>query len=138
MVLLVLLLVVLLSVCVTAQAETKKFSGASEAIKWIRKNQPEDLTVEGKFKPVDLLKVRNAMPEGSDFHFHVTWGEVHYTDESTEIVLGAKKAVTEEHIEALISLCPNLRLIDNSQNRSPSNEVMIRLMEKYPDIIPIQ
>ena len=64
-VLLALLLVVLLGMCAGAQAETKKFSGASEAIKWIKKNQPEELTVEGKFKPADLLKVKNVMPEGS-------------------------------------------------------------------------
>ena len=53
--LIVLLAVLLLGVCATAQAETKKFSGASEALKWIKKNQPEELTVEGKFKPADLL-----------------------------------------------------------------------------------
>ena len=57
MALLALLLVVLLGLGVAAQAETKKFSGASEALKWIKKNQPEELTVEGKFKPADLLKV---------------------------------------------------------------------------------
>ena len=108
-VLLALLLVVLLGMCAGAQAETKKFSGASEAIKWIKKNQPEELTVEGKFKPADLLKVKNAMPEGSEFHFRVTWGDVVYTDESTEIILGGKKAVSEAQLEAIISLCPNIR-----------------------------
>ena len=133
-VLLALLLVVLLGMCAGAQAETKKFSGASEAIKWIKKNQPEELTVEGKFKPADLLKVKNAMPEGSEFHFRVTWGDVVYTDESTEIILGGKKAVSEAQLEAIISLCPNIRLIDNSKNQQPSNDVMIPLMEKYPDI----
>ena len=133
-VLLALLLVVLLGMCTGAQAETKKFSGASEAIKWIKKNQPEELTVEGKFKPADLLKVKNAMPEGSEFHFRVTWGDVIYTDESTEIILGGKKAVSEAQLEAIISLCPNIRLIDNSKNQQPSNDVMIPLMEKYPDI----
>ena len=132
--LLVLLLAVLLCFCVTAQAETKKFSGASEAIKWIRKNQPEELTVEGKFKPADLLKVKNAMPESSEFHFKATWGDLTYTDESTEIIIGGKKAVTEAHLEAIISLCPNIKLIDNSKNIQPSNDVMIPMIEKYPDI----
>ena len=132
--LLVLLLAVLLCFCVTAQAETKKFSGASEAIKWIRKNQPEELTVEGKFKPSDLLKVKNAMPESSEFHFKATWGDLTYTDESTEIIIGGKKAVTEAHLEAIISLCPNIKLIDNSKNIQPSNDVMIPMIEKYPDI----
>ena len=132
--LLVLLLAVLLCFCVTAQAETKKFSGASEAVKWIRKNQPEELTVEGKFKPSDLLKVKNAMPESSEFHFKATWGDLTYTDESTEIIIGGKKAVTEAHLEAIISLCPNIKLIDNSKNIQPSNDVMIPMIEKYPDI----
>lgn len=130
---LLILLAVLLCLSVSAQAETKKFSGASEALKWLKKNQPEELTVEGRFKPVDLLKVKNAMPEGSAFHFKVSWGDLTYTDESTEIILG-KKSVSEAQLEALISLCPNLKVIDNSKNLQPSNDVMIPLMEKYPDI----
>ena len=131
--LLVLLLVIMLSLVASAQAETKRFAGVSEALKWIKKNQPEELTVEGKFKPADLLKVKNAMPDGSEFHFSVTWGDVAYSDESTEIILG-KKSVTQAHLEALISLCPNLKLIDNSKNYQPSNDVMIPLIEKYPDV----
>lgn len=132
-ILLLLLLVTAVLTGAAAQAETMKFPGASAAIKWINKNQPEDLTVEGKFKPDELLKVRNAMPEGSEFHFNATWGDVSYSDESTEVILG-KKNVSEAQLEALISLCPNLKLIDNSKNTQPSNDVMIPLTEKYPDI----
>lgn len=128
-----LLLAVLLGLCVSAQAETQKFAGTSAALKWVKKNQPDELTVEGKFKPADLLKVKEAMPEGSEFHFNVTWGDAAYSDESTEIILG-KKGVSEAQLEALISLCPKLKLIDNSKNLQPSNDVMIPLMEKYPDI----
>ena len=131
--LVVLLAAVLVFACAAAQAETKKFAGAAEAIKWVQKNKPEELTVQGKFKPVDLLKVKNAMPEGSEFHFSVTWGDLSYTDESTEIILG-KKSVSEAQLEALIALCPSLKLLDNSKNRNPSNQTMIALMEKYPDI----
>ena len=132
-ILLLLLLVTVVLTGAAAQAETMKFPGASAAIKWINKNHPEDLTVEGKFKPDELLKVRNAMPEGSEFHFKATWGDVSYSDESTEVILG-KKNVSEAQLEALISLCPNLKLIDNSKNTQPSNDVMIPLTEKYPDI----
>ena len=130
---LIILLAAVFCVCAAAHAETKKFSGASEAIKWIKKNQPAELTVQGRFKPDDLLKVKNTMPEGSEFHFEVTWGDVAYSDQSTELILG-KKSVSEAQLEALISLCPDLKLIDNSKNRQPSNKVMIALMEKYPDV----
>ena len=131
--LLILLLAASLCCVVAAQAETKKFAGASEALKWVKKNQPRELTVEGKFKPADLLKVKNAMPEGAEFHFNVTWGDVAYSDTTTELILG-KKNVSEAQLEAVISLCPDIKLIDNSSNRQPSNKVMIPLIEKYPDI----
>ena len=128
-----LLIPLLLCLAAAGNAETKKFSGVSAAIQYIKKNQPAELTVEGRFKPTDLLKIKSVMPQGSEFHFNATWGGVAYSDTTEELILG-KKSVTEEQLEAVISLCPNIKLIDNSKNRQPSNKVMIALVEKYPDI----
>ena len=123
-----------LVLCLSARADSAAFSGYSEALKYVRKNQPSSLTIEkGKFKPSELLKLRNALPEGAEFHFTATWGKLTYTDQDTEIELG-KKTVTGDDLEALVLLCPNLKLIDNSRNNQPSNEVMIPLTEKYPDV----
>ena len=120
--------------CAGALADSAAFAGYNEALKYVRKNQPQSLTIEkGKFRPSELLKIRNALPEGAEFHFTATWGKVTYTDQDTEIILG-KKTVSGDDLEALVLLCPNIKLIDNSKNIQPSNEVMIPLTEKYPDV----
>ena len=71
------LLLLLLVLAGSAAAENKTFSSVSEALRYIKNNQPAELTIENvKFKPTDLLKIRDAMPEGSVFRFSSTWGKV--------------------------------------------------------------
>ena len=132
----VLLLLILCGLCFTAQAETVSFKGLNEALKYIRKNQPTELTIEsGKFKPSELIQVKNALPAGAPFHFTVSWSNITYSDDITELDLTEMKgAVSRDDLEALISLCPNIRHIDNSAKRYPTNNDMIELIEKYPDV----
>ena len=131
--------VLLLILCIAfaaAQAETVSFAGLSDALKYLKKNQPEALTIEaGKFKPSELIKVKNALPEGAEFHFIVNWSNVPYSDGTEELDLRELKgAVKKEDLEALVALCPNLRLVDNSAKRYPTNSEMIELIEKYPQV----
>ena len=131
--------VLLLILCIAfaaAQAETVSFAGLSDALKYLKKNQPEALTIEaGKFKPSELIKVKNTLPEGAEFHFTVNWSNVPYSDETEELDLRELKgAVKKEDLEALVALCPNLRLVDNSAKRYPTNSEMIELIEKYPQV----
>ena len=131
--------VLLLILCIAfaaAQAETVSFAGLSDALKYLKKNQPEALTIEaGKFKPSELIKVKNALPEGAEFHFTVNWSNVPYSDDTEELDLRELKgAVKKEDLEALVALCPNLRLVDNSAKRYPTNSEMIELIEKYPQV----
>ena len=55
-------LVLLCVFCTAAQAENASFAGLNDALKYLKKNQPESLTIEsGKFKPSELIKVKNAL-----------------------------------------------------------------------------
>ena len=131
-----LLLLALCVGCAAAQADTVSFRGLNDALKYVKKNQPKELTIEaGKFKPSELIKVKNALPEGAEFHFAVTWGNVAYSDKTKKLDLRELKgAVTVADLEALIALCPKISQIDNSAKRYPSNNDMIALIEKYPKV----
>ncbi len=132
----VLLLLVLCGMFAAAQADSVSFKGLSDALKYVKNNQPSELTIEsGKFKPTELISVKNALPEGAAFHFTVQWSNVTYSDSTTELDLtGLKGSVSKADLEALVSLCPELRHIDNSAKRYPTNADMIELNEKYPDV----
>ena len=130
------LFVVLCAISLSACAETVSFKSAKEALKYIEKNRPTELTIEKvKLKPSDLLTIREAMPEGAEFHFTTKWGSVTFSDDVEELDLREKKnSVTLKELEAIIQICPNIKVIDNSKCTSLSNKVMVPLMEKYPDI----
>ena len=115
----VLLLLILCGLCMTAQADTVSFAGLNDAMKYLKKNQPTELTIEaGKFKPAELLQVKNALPEGAEFHFTVSWSNITFSDDATELDLtGMKGAVNKADLEAIIALCPNIKHIDNSATR---------------------
>ncbi len=119
-----------------AQADTVTFESVSQATGYVRKNQPMNLTLKDvRFRPSELYTVYNAMPAGSEFHFSTTWGKIPFTDEAVDLDLREIKTnVTQDDLEALIAICPNIRRIDNTGKRTPSNDVMIPLMEKYPDV----
>ena len=131
-----LLLLLLCGICFAAQAETVSFRGLNDALKYLKKNQPSELTIEsGKFKPAELLQVKNALPAGAEFHFTVSWSNIAFSDDVTDLDLTAMKgAVSRDDLEAIIALCPNITHIDNSAKRYPSNADMIELIEKYPDV----
>ena len=132
----VLLLLILCGLSMTAKADTVSFAGLNDAMKYLKKNQPTELTIEaGKFKPTELIQVKSALPEGAEFHFTVNWSNITLSDDVTELDLtGMKGAVNKADLEAIIALCPNIKHIDNSAKRYPTNADMIELIEKYPDV----
>ena len=65
----------------------------------------------------------------------MNWSNVPYSEGTEELDLRELKgAVKKEDLEALVALCPNLRLVDNSAKRYPTNSEMIELIEKYPQV----
>ena len=131
-----LLLALCLGQATPAHADTQTFEIVSRAITYIRKNKPTDLYLKNvRFKPRELMTIYQEMPEGSSFTFTTNWGGVKLTQDAEELDLREiKVGVTKEDLEAVIALCPNIRKIDNSGKRRPTNEDMIPLMEKYPEI----
>ena len=129
-------LLALCGLCVAARADSAAFKGLNDALKYVKKNQLSELTIEsGKFKPSELIQVKNALPEGAPFHFTVNWSNIPYSDGTTDLDLTALNgAVKVEDLEALIVLCPNIAHIDNSAKRYPSNKEMIELIDKYPSV----
>lgn len=128
------ILFVLLTSC--AFAESVSFNSVNEAIKYIKKNQPIIINITNvKFKPTQLLKIKSYMPEGSDFHFTTTWGNVTFSDDVVDLDLRPKDAgISRKELEAVIQLCPYIKSIDNANKMWPSNNDMIPLINKYPDI----
>jgi len=123
-------------VAVVAFGDDLTTNSKKEAVKYIEENQPKEINLSGvKMSPADLLEVKNAMPEGSTFHFSTKWGSVEFTDAAEELDLRPKKnSAKATDLDAIVQLCPNLRMIDNTANTSISNDDMVALIEKYPSI----
>lgn len=119
-----------------ALAEPVSFRNKAEALKYIEKNHPTELTLENvKLKPTELLEIKQALPEGATFHFTTKWGTVTFSDDAEEVDLRSKKNLANiSELEAIVGICPNVKVIDNSKNTSLNSKAMVPLIEKYPDI----
>ena len=119
-----------------ANAEALSFGNVKAALKYIQENQPSELTLENvKFKPSELLTIKNALPAGAEFHFTTKWGAVTFSDDVTDLDLKPRTAETSaDELDAIVQICPGIKRIDNSKKSSPSNKQMIPLIEKYPDV----
>lgn len=133
----IILLTVLLAVCLTGAVRAEVLSdNFNAALKYVKANQPMEATVENvRWKPDQLLQIRNALPEGAVFHFSTAWNGLRLTDDMEELNLSkAKDNLGEKTLRAILQLCPDLKSVDNSTRRKPSNDVFIALMEEYPQI----
>ncbi|MBR6028886.1 MAG: hypothetical protein IKP40_07310 [Clostridia bacterium] len=130
------LLLALCAVTTAALGETMTFGNISQALDYVKKNQPKSLELtDVRFSPKDLLKLKNSMPEGSKLKFSTTWCGTTITQNSRDINLNNSKAgVGQEDVEALITLCPKLKKLNFSSHHNLSNKIVIPLIEKYPDI----
>lgn len=127
---------VLLFSLVSAGSADELPTNYSDAMKYVRANQPAEATLEQvKWTPKQLCELRDALPEGAVFHFTCQWNGLVFSDESEILNLNpAKKTVSGDSLAKIISLCPNLKTVDNVNNKRPSNNVFIPLIEQYPDI----
>lgn len=130
------LVLLFISIYSFVQAEVVSFDSVNAALKYVKKNKPNNLVLENvSFKPTQLLKIRKAMSESSEFHFTSTWGELTFSDDAESLDLTVREAgTTIKELEAIVKLCPNLKYVDNSHKYFPSNNEMFSIMKKYPDI----
>ena len=130
-------LLLVCGICAAAMADgTPNLKTYKKAMDYVKKNQPMSLNLDKvRFTPKELLAIKQAMPEGAELHFSTNWKNARFADTSEEVDLReCTSGVKEGDLEAIIALCPNVRVINNAAKRYPSNDVMIPLMEKYPDI----
>ena len=129
------LLFLLLAAVCSAYADDLP-SNYSKALKYVKNNQPtEAVATNVGWNPQQLTDIRNALPEGAVFHFTCKWNGVTFSDESEALDLTkAKKDLNDNTFRLLLALCPNVKSVDNSTNKLPSNDTFIPLMEEHPEI----
>ncbi len=108
----------------------------SDALKVVSNNQPMEASAMNViWEPKKLLEIRNTLPEGAVFHFSSKWNNIVISDDMEILDLTKVKDVLKEgSLRQILTLCPNLKTVDNSSHNRPSNDVFIPLMEEYPDI----
>ena len=129
------LLLCMLAVIVSSSADDLPANYA-QALKYVKKNQPmEAVAAKVGWNPKQLTELRDALPDGAVFHFNCSWNGISFSDESEELDLTkAKKDLNDKTFRMVLSLCPNLKYVNNSTNKLPSNDTFIPLIEEYPDI----
>jgi len=117
-------------------ADTIELNNKSAVLRYIKDNNPTELTIMNtKIKPMDLLEIKNALPDGAPFHFTTKWGNIIVSDDITELDLRQRKGnATAKDLDAIAQLCPDLELVDNTGSSSITNKDMGELIEKYPNI----
>ena len=110
------LLFLLLAAVCSAYADDLP-SNYSKALKYVKNNQPmEAVATNVGWNPQQLTDIRNAMPEGAAFHFHVSWGGAPFSDETTDLDLReCKGAVTVQELEELIDDCAVFGLFESEE-----------------------
>ena len=133
---LMLALTLALTVSASALADSMTFGNYNQALKYVQEQQPQKLDISGvRFKPSEILALKNHMPKGGTLTFSTAWCGVAITEKSREIDLsGTSQAVNQTEVEALLAICPHLKKLNLTNHRNLSNQVMIPLVEQYPDI----
>lgn len=117
------------------EAEVKTFANVNEAVAWVTENQPAVLDVGKAFKFDDLVKIRQAMPEGAELRFNIDWFGHNITNDMEEITFKRKGGgITAQFLRNLIDLCPRLRMINTQARRWLENDVFIPLVDEHPEI----
>ena len=107
-----------------------------DILKYIEETHPTDLNIGSiKLKPSELDQISDALPEGGRLHFSTFWCGTTISDTDETIDLdGSGVKVTANDLDILIRLVPGVKEIRTKTHRNLSNQEMIPLVEKYPDI----
>ena len=132
---LILLAAMMTALAGTGSAEGPAFSSLNEAAKYVRENSPRELDVGTvRWRPSDLLKLKEGMSGEAALHFSTTWGSLILTDRDTEIDLNQVERITLEDVETVITLCPDVKKITMTKHYYLRNDPVIGLLSRYPEI----
>ena len=97
-------LVLAFSRSISSAESVPAFKRPADALTWIAENQPEALDLgKTKFGPADLLRIRQALPEGASFAFEAEFRGAAYTQDTVTFnANGNKKQISREELLALI------------------------------------
>lgn len=119
-----------------SRPEPIKFKSVQSAIEYINKNKCTSLNLGKKnYSPHDLARIKARLPEEGTLYFEINWCGASITEASEEIDTNKTSgAISDQDIEDLIFVCPNVKKIIVSNHRSLSNKQMVPLLEKYKDV----
>jgi len=108
----------------------------SKVLQYIKEEQPMELDMgETKFSVKQLKQLKNAMPEGSTFKFTIWFCQSWISSESEVLDLdNSKKSVSEDELKWLLENMPNVKAVYSFKHRELHNDVIVPLMEQYPEI----
>ena len=109
---------------------------SNDVLKYIQEQQPMVFDMgETKFSIKQLTKLEEAMPEGSEFHFTIWYCKNWISDLSDTLDLDNTSAkVSKADLEWFLAHMPNLTKVNTFNHRELSNDIIIPLMEQYPEI----
>ena len=102
---------------------------------YVQENRPSELDVgRVRWVPSDLKRLKDAMGDGAVLHFTSVWGDVTLCDGDTEVNLNPASGINADTVEAIVTLCPQVKKITLTKHLNLKNEQMAELIEKYPEI----
>ena len=120
----------------SASADEVVFNNLKEVRKYIEKNSPMDLDLGTlRVSPAELAEIESLLPEGAKLRFCTKYcgTVISDTDEIIDLNEG-DTFVRVSDLETLIRLIPGVKKVVVSNHKNLTNNQMIPLLEKYPDI----
>ena len=134
----IVLLLVLITVftCAVADEASLNKKDFNKVMAYIKENQPMEFDMEQtKFSIKQLKKLMAEMPEGSRFKFTIWYCNSWIDSESEVLDLDNGKAkVTESDLRWFLTNMPNVKQVNSFNHRELNNEIIVPLMEEYPEI----
>lgn len=120
----------------TMAEETLDKTKYNKVLEYIKENQPMTFDMgQTRFSIKQLTKLLEAMPEGSDFRFTI-WYCNSWIDNQSEVLDldGSKAKVSEGDLRWLLTHMPNVKQVNSVKHRELDNDIIVPLMEEYPEI----
>ena len=122
--------------CSASADQDVVFNNVKEVMKYIQANSPMDLDLGTlRVTPKELSEIADALPEGAKLRFSTKYcgTVISDTDEIVDLNNG-DTFVRVSDLETMIRLMPGVKKIIVSNHKNLSNDEMIPMIEKYPDI----
>ena len=120
-----------------ARADEAIPKGYRNILQYAVDNQPMELDLgKVELRPWQLLEIKKSLPEGAVLKFSIDWAGMQLDWDSTEINLNKapNRYVSDSELNAVLELVPTIRKVVSDKMKSLSNNRVIPLLEKYPDI----